>query len=113
MTREQAQEKLNGMSLSECIEMWNENEVDMYRKNVAIHKTEDDDWWTHLVEEYGAHYLVYDIAGSAKEKTFCPYDDYFFYNGDDCRLYSFTNKQEMMKIIGEWFIEELINREEK
>lgn len=113
MTREQATEKLNGMSLLECIEMWNEIEVDMYRKNVAIHETEDDDWWTHLAEEYGAYYLVHDIAGSVKEKTFCPYDTYFFFNEDDCRLYSFTDKEEMMNVIGEWFIEEFINREEK
>lgn len=113
MTREQAQEQLNGMSLEDCIEMWNESQMDACRKNETIHETEDDDWWAGLAEEYGAHYLVYDIAGSVKEKTFCPYDDYFFYNGDDCRLYSFADKEEMMKIIGEWFIEELINREEE
>lgn len=113
MTREQAQEKLNGISLEDCIQFYNEHATDHYRRYCEIHETEDDDWWTRLAEEYGAHYLVYDIAGSVKEKTFCPYDDYFFYNGDDCRLYSFTDKEEMMKIIGEWFIEELINRKEK
>jgi hypothetical protein len=113
MTREQAQAQLNGMTLEDCIEMWNEHATDHYCRYIEIHETEDDDWWTRLAEEYGAHYLVYDIVNSVKEKTFCQYDEYFFYNVDDCRLYSFTDKQEMMKIIGEWFIEELINRKEE
>jgi hypothetical protein len=101
------------MSLEECITMWNESSDKMYRRNELIHETEDDEWWEKLYSEYGAHYLVYDIAGSVKDKTFCPYDDYFFYNGDDCRLYSFTDKEELMKILKEWFIDELMYKEER
>ena len=110
MTREQAKEILNGMSLEDCIKMWNESDEKMYRRNETIHETEEDEWWERLNEEYGAHYLVYDIAGSVKEGMFCPYDTYFFYNGDDCWLYSFTDKEELMKILEAWFIDEIINR---
>jgi hypothetical protein len=107
MNREQATARLAQMSLEDCIKMWNESSDKMYARDELIHETEDDEWWEHLYSEYGAHYLVYDIAGSVKEKSFCPYDDYFFYNGDDCRLYSFTDKEELMKILEEWFIDEL------
>ena len=110
MTREQAKEILNGMSLEDCIKMWNESDEKMYRRNETIHETEEDKWWERLNEEHGAHYLVYYIAGSVKDGMFCPYDTYFFYNGDDCRLYSFTDKDELMKILEAWFIDEIINR---
>lgn len=113
MNREQAMARLAEMSLEECITMWNESSDKMYARNETIHETEDDEWWARLSEEYGAHFLVYDIAGSVKEQMFCPYDDYFFYCGDDCRLYSFTDKEELMKILEEWFIEELMYREEE
>lgn len=113
MNREQAMARLAEMSLDECITMWNESDEKMYRRNETIHETEDDEWWERLYSEYGAHYLVYDIAGSVKERMFCPYDTYFFYNGDDCRLYSFTDKEELMKILEPWFIDELICREER
>jgi hypothetical protein len=110
MNREQAIARLAEMSLEDCIKMWNESDERLHRKNETIHETEDDKWWENLYSEYGAHYLVYDIAGSVKERTFCPYDNYFFYNGDNCRLYSFTDKEELMKILEPWFIDELVCR---
>lgn len=110
MNREQATATLAEMSLEECIKMWNETYELMHRRNETIHETEDDKWWDRLNSEYGAYYLVHDIAQSVKAQTFCPFDTYFFFNGDDCRLYSFTDKEELMKILEPWYIDELICR---
>lgn len=111
MTREQAREILNGMSLEDCIKMWNDGAADMYQRSAEIHENEDDEWWTWLSNELGAGYLVGDIAKSIREKKFCHYDQYFFYDENECYFYSFNDKKEMMKHIEVWFVEELINRE--
>jgi hypothetical protein len=111
MTREQAKEILDGMSLEDCIKMWNDNAADMYQRSTEIHENEDDGWWTWLSNELGAYYLVGDIAKSIKERKYCHYDQYFFYDENECYFYSFDDKKEMMKITEGWFIEELINRE--
>lgn len=110
MNREKAEQILSEMTLEDCIKMWNESDEKMYRRNEVIRNMESDKDWEHLSSQYGAYYLVHDISHSVKEKTFCPFDDYFFYNGDDCRLYSFTEKKELIELLGEWFIDELINR---
>lgn len=99
------------MTLEDCIKMWNESDEKMYRRNEVIRDMESDKDWEYLSSEYGAYYLVHDISNSVKEKTFCPFDEYFFFNGDDCRLYSFTEKEELIELLEEWFIDELINRE--
>ena len=111
MTRKQAREILNGMSLEDCIKMWNDGAADMYQRSAEIHENEDDEWWTWLSNELGAYYLVRDVLDSSKERKFCSYDTYFFYNEDECRFYSFEDKEDLMKQVGEWFIEEIINRE--
>lgn len=110
MTREQAKEILSGMTLEDCIKMWNKSCEEMNRKNETIHETEEEEWWEHLSSVYGAYYLVHDIANSVKEQTFSPYDEYFLFNERDCKIYSFLDKEEMMYILEDWFIEELINR---
>jgi hypothetical protein len=38
-------------------------------------------------------------------------DEYFFYDENTCDFYSFDDKEGLMKYTEEWFIEELINRE--
>jgi hypothetical protein len=111
MTREQAKEILDGMSLEECIKMWNDSAVDMYQRSAEIHENEEDAWWTWLSNELGAYYLVADVLRSSKENQYCHYDRYFFYETNDRYFYSFDDKKEMMKYTEEWFIEELINRE--
>lgn len=112
MTREQAKEILNGMSLEDCIKMWNESAADMYQRSAEIHENEDDERWTWLSNELGAYYLVGDIAKSIKERKYCHYDQYFFYDEGECYFYSFDDKKGMMKITEGWFIEEIINRED-
>lgn len=108
---ETAKAELDKMSIEECIKMWNESaentSSDKYR---AIHKIEDDEWWDILCIKNGTSYIVGDIASSVKDKTFCQHDEYFFYN--DCRLYSFSEKEDMMRLLDAWFIEELMNRED-
>lgn len=111
MTREQAKEILDGMSLEDCIKMWNDSAADMYQRSAEIYEVEDDRRWAWLSEELGAYYLVADVLKSNKERKFCHYDRYFFYDENDCYFYSFDDKTEMMKHTEEWFIEELINRE--
>lgn len=112
MNREQATALLAKMNIEECIKMWNESVDIISYKNRTIHKMEDDKWWEYLSSEYNAYYFMGDIASSIKERLFCQHDDFFFYNGDDCRFYSFSEKEGMMKILDAWFIEELMNRED-
>ena len=110
MTREQAKEILNGMSLEDCIKMWNDSATDMYRRSAEIHKMDDSDWWCYLSLELGAYSLICSILDSSME-DFDRRDDYFLYDEDANVFYSFGYKDKMIKFFGEWFIEELINRE--
>ena len=108
---ETAKAELDKMSIEECIKMWNESvEITSSYKHRAIHKIEDDEWWDILCIKYGTSYIVGDIASSVTDRTFSQHDEYFFYN--DCRFYSFSEKEDMMKILDAWFIEELMNRED-
>lgn len=99
------------MSLEDCIKMWNEG-LDTNYKYQAIHENGDDDWWDCLCVKFDTSSVVCDIAESVKARTFCPHDEYFFFNGGDCRFYSFSEKEDMMKILEEWFVDELTNRED-
>lgn len=110
MTREQAKCILDAMSLEECIDMWNESGADMYRRSAEIHENEEDGWWNYLSKELGAYYLVRDVIKSDKDGNFRSHDMFFFYDDNDCIFYSFEDKEGMMKLLEEWFIEELINR---
>lgn len=111
MTREQAKEKLNGMPLEECIKMWNDSDTVMYQRSAEVHENEEEGWWTWLSNKLGAYCLVRDVLDSSKERKYRSDDTYFFYSEDECRFYSFENKEDMMKYAEGWFIEELINRE--
>ena len=111
MTREQAKEILNGMSLKECITMWNNGATDMRQRSAEIYEVEDDERWEWLSNELGAYYLIGDVVKSSKENKFCHYDRYFFYDENNCYFYSFEDKDDLMKHTEEWFIEVLINRE--
>lgn len=111
---ETARAELDKMSIEECIKMWNESvEITSSYKHRTIHKFEDEEWWDILCIQYGTCYIVGDIASSITDRTFSQHDEYFFFNGDDCRFYSFSEKEDMMKILdASWFIEELMNRED-
>lgn len=108
---ETARAELDKMSIEECIKMWNEG-LDTNYMYQAIHENGDDDWWDCLCVKFDTSSVVCDIAESVKARTFCPHDEYFFFNGSDCRFYSFSEKEDMMKILDAWFIEELMNRED-
>lgn len=109
MTREQAKEILNGMSLEDCIKMWNDsarNEFDFYR---IIADMLDDTYWNILARRLGTINLIWDVLDSSMD-TFNRLDGYVFYDDNECTFYSFDDKEEMLKYIEEWFIEEIINR---
>jgi hypothetical protein len=110
MTREQAKEILNGMSLEDCIKMWNDNAVESYCRAIEIHEMDDENWWNWLTKELGGFWLMDFLLRS--ESTFNRRDMFFFYDENVNEFYSFDNKEEMFEIIGEWFIEEIINRED-
>lgn len=51
MTRQQAEIVLDGMSLDECIKMWNETNHDC--RSREIHEIDEDEWWDYLHKELG------------------------------------------------------------
>lgn len=109
MTREEAKEILNGMSLEDCIKMWNDaarNEFDFYR---IIADMLDDTYWNILARKLGTINLIWDVLDSSMD-TFNRLDGYVFYDENERTFYSFDDKEEMLKYIEEWFIEEIINR---
>lgn len=112
MKRAQAGSRLAEMSLEDCIKMWNEEGADMYRRCVEIHEVDEEKWWDYLSEELGAYYLATNLLSSRADGHFTHYDRFFFYDENDCTFHSFDDKKGLVKLLGEWFIEELINRTE-
>lgn len=110
MTREQAKEILNGMSFEECIDMWNGYAAQMYQRSAEIHSMDEHHWWDYLSRELGTYYLMWYLLDSSMD-NFDRRDEYFFYDENTCDFYSFDDKNGLMKHTEEWFIEELINRE--
>ena len=108
MTREQAKEILNGMSLEGCIKMWNDSVPDHYRRFCEIHEVDDDEWWDRLANELGGYYFMWNLLNC--EGIFNKNDEYFLYNQDSCEFISFDNKERLMLFMEDWFIEEIINR---
>lgn len=108
--REHAQARLNKMTLEECIKMWNSEGADMYNRSAEIHEIEDEDWWDYLSKELGAYWLSCHVIRSTKDKDFNLSHRFFFYDENDCTFHSFDDKKGLVKALGEWFIEELINR---
>lgn len=106
----QAESRLAGMSLEDCINMWNEEGADMYRRCVEIHEVDEDEWWEYLSKELGARHFADRLLDSRADDMFCQYDRYFFYDDNDCTFHSFDDKKGLVKLLGEWFIEELINK---
>lgn len=110
MTREQAKKILVQMSLQECIDMWNGYAVQMYQRGAEIHEMDDHHWWDYLSQELGTYYLMWYLLDSSMD-NFDRRDEYFFYDENTYDFYSFDDKNGLMKYTEEWFIEELINRE--
>jgi hypothetical protein len=108
--REHARARLNNMSLEDCIKMWNEEGADMYNRSAEIHEVDEEKWWDYLSEELGAYYLATNLLSSRADGHFTHYDRFFFYDENDCTFHSFDDKKGLVKVLGEWFIEEFINR---
>ena len=99
----------DNMSLKDCIDMWNDSAVDHYYRSYAIHSTEDDEWWEWLFNEYSAFDLVTEISYNSSD-TFCIHDQYFFYDKETAKFYSFNTKRELIDILGEeFFIDNIVN----
>ena len=84
--------------------MWNESVSTV----CEIHEVEEDKWWDFLAMYGGAYHLMSRLCRS--EASFSPFDQYFFFDDNDETFISFDSKEEMIGLIGEWFLEEIINR---
>lgn len=109
MTREQAIKKFEQMSLTDCIDLWNEKACDHYCRFMAIHKMSEEEWWNALSKHIGAWDLIHVVIGSGED--FNDSDEYFFFDEGNWKMRSFSTKQEMIEVIGEdFFIDELVNQ---
>lgn len=96
-----AREKLQQMSMIDCIELWNERATDMYHQLSYIKPMEDESWWNHLSSKLGAWDLMHFVWNSGE--NFNDSDMYFGYIEDGCEFFSFSTKQELIERIGEEF----------
>lgn len=108
MERNKAKEILEKMSLEDCIKMWNEGMSENRNKISEIHEVEDDDWWNFISQEIGAYYIMWGLCHCGN--AFNRFDEYFFYDNNNATFISFDTKSQMLDLIGEWFIEEIVNR---
>jgi hypothetical protein len=106
MTREQAQEQLNGMTLEDCIEMWNEYATDHYCRYIEMHPMSDEEWWDVLARELGTWNLTQAMLLAGEH--FNTSDKYFFYEEFNGHLISFSTSQELLEEVGEDFFVELL-----
>lgn len=109
MDESQARLLLKGMSLEQCIKMWNDSAKDHYMWEYTIRDMGEDSWWEWLVKKAGGLRFVYDLLDSGKR--FNLYDMYFFYDMEGKMFVSFSTKQEFLDAVGEeFFINEIKNR---
>ena len=109
MNKLEAKEIRQGMSLAECIAMWNESTQHYEDKVFEIHEMDDDNWWEYIAERTGAYCLMWYLLHNS-EDSFCRYDEYFLYNENNNTFFSFTSKEEMLEDMEEFFIDEIMNR---
>jgi hypothetical protein len=103
-----AREKLQQMTMQDCIDLWNERATDMYHQLSFIKPMDDENWWNHLAKELGAWDLMHFVWHSGED--FNDSDMYFGYIEDGCEFFSFSTKQELIERIGEeFFIDNLTN----
>lgn len=102
-----AQEKLEKMTLQECIDLWNDS-VDQYHQLTKIQPMENEEWWNYLAPTIGVWDFMHQLWNSGER--FNDSDRYFVYIEDACEFVSFSTKQELVELMGEFFIDELTNR---
>lgn len=104
----QEREKLDEMTMLDCIELWNKRATDMYHQLSFIKLMEDEKWWNHLSSKLGAWDLMHYVWNSGED--FNDSDKYFGYIEDNCTFFSFSTKQELLEKIGEdFFLDNLLN----
>ena len=103
-----AEERLNQMSLDDCIAMWNSC-LDQFHQLSKMQPMENENWWNHLAKELGAWDLMHFVWNSGDD--FNETDKYFAYVEDGCTFFSFSTKQELMEYMKEFFIDEITNRQ--
>ena len=100
------------MTMTECIDLWNECATDQFHQLSFIKPMEDEGWWNHLAQKLGAWDLMHFVWHSAE--NFNDSDKYFGYIEDNCEFFSFSTKQELVERIGEdFFVDNLLNNENK
>lgn len=102
-----AEDVIKSMTLQECIDMWNES-TDQFHQLSKMQPMDDEKWWNHLAKELGAWDLMHFVWNSGED--FNDTDMYFVYIEDGCTFFSFSTKQELMELMGDFFIDEITNR---
>ena len=97
---------LADMSLDDCIVMWN-NRLDQFNRSAEIHEMDDDKWWDVLAKEVG----TWNLIRATEDGVFDRRDQFFFFCENSYRLYSFSNKAELMKIANEDYFIEMIEED--
>lgn len=108
MDESQARLLFKGMSLEQCIKMWNES-LDLYTKAYEIRDIDDSEWWSWLSNRASGFRLVSDLLSSGDRFNIT--DMYFFYDEECGVFFSFSTKQDFVEAVGEeFFINEIRNR---
>lgn len=111
MTQEQAKEILKGMSLKECIKIFNDNMFNGFHFFSFISEMESDQGWRNVFSIRFPSLIPAMLLESYEKERFKREDLYFFYDQEDNLFYSFSIKEDLLEITGEdFFLEEIINR---
>lgn len=106
ITDASAVERLQQMTLQECIDLWNEY-LDQFHQLSYIKPMEDEDWWNHLAKELGAWDMMHFVQNSGAD--FNDADMHFAYIEDNCTFFSFSTKQELVEYTGEQFFIDILD----
>ena len=109
MTYQQAREKVEQMSLEDLITLWNDVVANTEDYMHAIHEMKDDSWWNELFRKNinMCRMLVCDLLYSV---DFNIEDRYFFYDDNECFFASFTTKEQLIGLEGDFFVEVIMQR---
>lgn len=105
-----AKKVLEGMTLEECISLWNKGAKDNDMRSCEIHETDDSSWWEWLMNDVAGLRFVVDLTNS-NGCSFNLNNKYFLYDECGMEFISFNTKDELIEIVSEdALINEVINR---
>jgi hypothetical protein len=109
MTYQEAQEKVEQMSLEDLIKLWNDVVANTEDYMHAIHEMKDDSWWNELFRKNAkaCRMLVRDLYDST---GFYISDKYFFYDDNECYFESFSTKERLLDKNKSFFVEVIMQR---